>query len=117
MIVRAALDAARALASSARWGAGLPGVSHVFVRSDVVLAPYVEDNQTFMVPLINESPGLNSASKLVPAWKAAVPINETGADTSPKQAGITGTFGYEVAALLWKHVSQVAVAQDQGAAA
>ncbi|KAK9814732.1 hypothetical protein WJX72_010670 [[Myrmecia] bisecta] len=94
LVVKAALDAAQAMASSARWGHALPSVSHVFARADVILAAYFEDGVRVPVPIVNEPVAcLNSASKLLPAWNAAFPLSGLTTDVPASEAGIRGTFG------------------------
>ena len=65
--MQAALDNVRAVAASNLTD---PSVANLFARADVVLAYYTDDEDTHLVPLINEISLLNSASKLIDFWHA-----------------------------------------------
>ncbi|KAK9813200.1 hypothetical protein WJX72_010477 [[Myrmecia] bisecta] len=104
MIVKAARDGAQAMARSARFGAALPTVRHVFARVDVVMAAYYVGDEMFVVPVINEMDWLNSAGTMLPAWKTAFPVVATGLETTAAQAGMEGTFGYGLARSLAKQI-------------
>jgi hypothetical protein len=62
---QAALDNVRAVAAS---NLSRSSARSVFARADIVLAWHSDEQDTHLVPLINEVSLLNSASKLIDLW-------------------------------------------------
>jgi hypothetical protein len=88
----------------------------LFARADVVLAWYTKDEDTHLVPLINEISLLNSASKLIdfwgpqrehPSWPVedrAQHAGSAGADARSAEQLVREGWGYALAEALAREI-------------